>query len=70
MPTALEVAPREGRLWLEPRHQLFKGNVELAWLESYVKKGGRTSGKRFQIKQLRRCHAPDAPGVPDAPAGL
>ena len=37
MPTALEIAPR-GRLWLEPRHQLFKGNVELAWLERYVTK--------------------------------
>jgi dipeptidyl aminopeptidase/acylaminoacyl peptidase len=30
VPTRLEVAPREPHLWLEPRHQLFKGNVELA----------------------------------------
>jgi dipeptidyl aminopeptidase/acylaminoacyl peptidase len=36
VPTELQVAPREPHLWLEPRHQLFKGNVELAWLERYV----------------------------------
>ena len=48
--TKLEVAPREGHLWLEPRHQLFKGNVELDWLERYVR--GR---------QYRWETAPDQP---------
>jgi hypothetical protein len=23
-------------VWLEPRHQLFKANVELDWIERYV----------------------------------
>lgn len=36
VPTRLEVAPREPHLWLEPRHQLFKANVELEWFERYV----------------------------------
>jgi dipeptidyl aminopeptidase/acylaminoacyl peptidase len=36
VPTRLEVAPREPHIWLEPRHQLFKANVELDWLERYV----------------------------------
>ena len=36
VPTKLEVAPREPHVWLEPRHQLFKGNVELDWFERYV----------------------------------
>jgi dipeptidyl aminopeptidase/acylaminoacyl peptidase len=36
VPTRLEVAPREPHVWLEPRHQLFKGNVELDWIERYV----------------------------------
>jgi dipeptidyl aminopeptidase/acylaminoacyl peptidase len=40
VPTKLEVAPREPHVWLEPRHQLFKANVELDWLERYVM--GRT----------------------------
>ena len=36
VPTHLEVAPREGHVWVEPRHQLFKANVELEWFERYV----------------------------------
>jgi dipeptidyl aminopeptidase/acylaminoacyl peptidase len=36
VPTRLEVAPREPHVWVEPRHQLFKGNVELDWIERYV----------------------------------
>jgi dipeptidyl aminopeptidase/acylaminoacyl peptidase len=36
VPTRLQVAPREPHLWLEPRHQLFKANVELDWFERYV----------------------------------
>jgi dipeptidyl aminopeptidase/acylaminoacyl peptidase len=36
VPTHLEVAPREGHVWIEPRHQLFKANVELEWFERYV----------------------------------
>jgi dipeptidyl aminopeptidase/acylaminoacyl peptidase len=38
VPTQLMVAPREPHFWLEPRHQLFKGNVELEWFERYVTK--------------------------------
>jgi dipeptidyl aminopeptidase/acylaminoacyl peptidase len=37
VPTRLEVAPRELHVWLEPRHQLFKANVELDWIERYVR---------------------------------
>jgi dipeptidyl aminopeptidase/acylaminoacyl peptidase len=40
VPTRLVVAPREPHQWLEPRHQLYKGNVELEWIERYVT--GRT----------------------------
>jgi dipeptidyl aminopeptidase/acylaminoacyl peptidase len=36
VPTRLEVAPRESHVWFEPRHQLFKANVELEWFERYV----------------------------------
>lgn len=40
VPTRLYVAPREGHLWREPRHQLFKINMELEWFEKYAM--GRT----------------------------
>jgi dipeptidyl aminopeptidase/acylaminoacyl peptidase len=38
--TRLYVAPREGHNWAELRHQLAKGNIELAWIEQHVM--GRT----------------------------
>ncbi len=34
--TRLWVAPREGHNWVGLRHQLAKGNIELAWIERYV----------------------------------
>jgi dipeptidyl aminopeptidase/acylaminoacyl peptidase len=40
VPTHLYIAPREGHLWLEPRHLLFKANTELEWFEKYAM--GRT----------------------------
>ena len=36
VPTHLYVAPREGHAWGELRHQLFKINAEMEWLERYV----------------------------------
>ena len=36
VPTHLYIAPREPHGWTEPRHQLFKINVELDWFEKYV----------------------------------
>jgi dipeptidyl aminopeptidase/acylaminoacyl peptidase len=41
VPTHLYVAPREGHLWAELRHQIFKANTELAWFERYAL--GRTT---------------------------
>ena len=40
VPAHLYVAPRESHQWLEIRHLLFKANVELEWVEQYVR--GRT----------------------------
>jgi dipeptidyl aminopeptidase/acylaminoacyl peptidase len=36
VPTHLYMAPREPHGWTEPRHQLFKINVELEWFEKYA----------------------------------
>jgi dipeptidyl aminopeptidase/acylaminoacyl peptidase len=36
VPTHLYVAPREGHLWSELRHQIFKANTEVAWFEKYA----------------------------------
>jgi dipeptidyl aminopeptidase/acylaminoacyl peptidase len=36
IPTHLYRAPREPHVWQELRHQLFKGNVELAWFEKHA----------------------------------
>jgi dipeptidyl aminopeptidase/acylaminoacyl peptidase len=36
VPTHLYVASREGHMWLEPRHVLFKANTELEWFEKYA----------------------------------
>ena len=50
VPTRLEVAPREGHVWIELRHQLFKANIELEWFERYVIGAAATSGKSRQLK--------------------
>ena len=36
VPTHLYMAPREPHGWTEPRHQLFKINVELEWFEKHA----------------------------------
>ena len=36
VPTHLYVAPREGHVWKELRHELFKMNVELDWFETHA----------------------------------
>jgi dipeptidyl aminopeptidase/acylaminoacyl peptidase len=36
VPTHLYVAPREPHVWVELRHNLFKMNAEIEWLEKYV----------------------------------
>jgi dipeptidyl aminopeptidase/acylaminoacyl peptidase len=42
VPTHLYVAPREGHVWNELRHRVFKGNVELDWFEKWVTKRAYT----------------------------
>jgi dipeptidyl aminopeptidase/acylaminoacyl peptidase len=37
VPTHLYIAPREGHVWGELRHQLFKANAELEWFEKYAR---------------------------------
>ena len=36
VPTHLYVGPREGHLWSDPRHLLYKANVELEWFAKYA----------------------------------
>jgi dipeptidyl aminopeptidase/acylaminoacyl peptidase len=36
VPTHLYVGPREGHLWVDPRHLVFKANAELEWFSKYV----------------------------------
>jgi dipeptidyl aminopeptidase/acylaminoacyl peptidase len=36
VPTHLYVGPREGHLWVDPRHLLNKANVELEWFAKYA----------------------------------
>ena len=36
VPTHLYIAPREGHLWGELRHQIAKANAELAWFSQYA----------------------------------
>ncbi len=38
VPTHLYIAPRDQHQWIELRHQLFKGNVELEWFERWVRR--------------------------------
>ncbi|HXI30986.1 MAG TPA: S9 family peptidase, partial [Vicinamibacterales bacterium] len=40
VPTHLYIGPREGHLWADPRHLLFKANAELEWFAKYVGGGG------------------------------
>jgi dipeptidyl aminopeptidase/acylaminoacyl peptidase len=36
VPTHVYIAPREGHLWSELRHQITKANTEMAWFEKYA----------------------------------
>jgi len=36
VPTHLYVGPREGHLWTDPRHLVFKANAELEWFAKYA----------------------------------
>jgi dipeptidyl aminopeptidase/acylaminoacyl peptidase len=36
VPTHLYIAPREGHLWGDLRHQIFKANAELEWFDKYA----------------------------------
>jgi len=36
VPTHLHVGPREGHVWSELRHLLFKANTEIEWFEKYA----------------------------------
>jgi dipeptidyl aminopeptidase/acylaminoacyl peptidase len=40
VPTHLHIAPREGHVWSDLRHLLFKANTEIEWFEKYA--NGRT----------------------------
>jgi len=42
VPTHLYVGPREGHLWQDPRHLLYKANVELEWFAKYAGGGAYT----------------------------
>ncbi len=37
VPTEVHIAPREGHDWVQPVHQLYKMNVEMEWVEKYVR---------------------------------
>jgi dipeptidyl aminopeptidase/acylaminoacyl peptidase len=37
VPAELNIAPREGHTWVQPRHQLFKMNREIEWFDKYVR---------------------------------
>ena len=37
VPSELHLAPNEGHDWVQPHHQLYKMNVELEWIEKYVR---------------------------------
>ena len=52
VPTRLYVAPREGHMWGDMRHQLFKANAELEWFETY------TTGRAYVWEK-----APDPPAA-------
>jgi dipeptidyl aminopeptidase/acylaminoacyl peptidase len=36
VPTHLYIGPREGHVWAELRHLVFKANTEIEWYEKYV----------------------------------
>jgi dipeptidyl aminopeptidase/acylaminoacyl peptidase len=55
VPTHLYVGPREGHLWFDPRHLLYKANVELEWFAKYAGGGAYVWEK-----------APDAAAKPGA----
>jgi len=42
VPTHLYVGPREGHLWADPRHLVYKANVELEWFAKYAGGGAYT----------------------------
>jgi dipeptidyl aminopeptidase/acylaminoacyl peptidase len=37
VPTELHMAPNEGHQWVQPVHELYKMNVEMEWIEKYVR---------------------------------
>jgi dipeptidyl aminopeptidase/acylaminoacyl peptidase len=37
VPTELHIAPNEGHDWIQPAHQLYKMNAEIAWIERHVR---------------------------------
>jgi len=37
VPTELHIAPNEGHQWVQPVHELYKMNVEMEWIEKYVR---------------------------------
>jgi dipeptidyl aminopeptidase/acylaminoacyl peptidase len=42
VPTHLYVGPREGHLWQDPRHLVYKANIELEWFAKYAGGGAYT----------------------------
>jgi dipeptidyl aminopeptidase/acylaminoacyl peptidase len=37
VPTELHIAPNEPHQWVQPRHELYKMNVEIEWFEKYAR---------------------------------
>ena len=37
VPSEVHIAPREGHDWVQPAHQLYKMNMEMEWVEKYVR---------------------------------
>jgi dipeptidyl aminopeptidase/acylaminoacyl peptidase len=48
VPTHLYIGPREGHVWTELRHLVFKANTEIEWYEKYVMDRGYTPEKAPQ----------------------
>ena len=61
VPTHLYVAPREGHVWQELRHELFKMNVELDWFETHA------TGRSYEWETPQGEESAGAAGKPSTP---
>ena len=61
VPTHLYVAPREGHVWQELRHELFKMKVELDWFETHA------TGRSYEWETPPGEESAGAAGKPSTP---